>query len=105
LPGLGNGDSKDFKNYREITSLQSIPKKFFTKLRQKRCTICQLFTVRQILKSKEHKQKVLVNFIGLKQAFDNIWHDGMWIVMQNEGMPEQVIKSNVLQNTSKMRHS
>ena len=53
--------------------------------------------MRQILKSTEHNQKVLVNFIGLKQAFDSIWHDGMWIVMQNEGMPEQVIKSNVLQ--------
>jgi hypothetical protein len=49
--------------------------------------------MRQILeKSIEHNQKVFINFIDFKQAFDSIWHDGMWRVMQNAGIPEQLIK-------------
>jgi len=48
--------------------------------------------MRQILESIEHNQKVFINFIDFKQAFDSIWHDGMWRVMQNAAIPEQQIK-------------
>jgi len=62
----------------------------------RRSTIDQLFTMRPILeKSIEHNQKVFINFIDFKQAFDSIWHDGMWRVMQNTGIPEQLYTRDI----------
>jgi len=66
-------------------------------------TIYQLFTMRQILeKSKEHNQKVFINFIDVKHAFDSIWHDGMWRVMQNAAIAEQLIKLVQARHISKI---
>jgi len=39
--------------------------------------IDQLFTIDRYLKNLEFNQKDFINFIGFKQAFDSIWHDGM----------------------------
>ena len=100
-------NEKESKNYRGI-SPQSIPGKATEQnetvrpmnvksalgkeqasFRPGRNTIDQLFTMRHgSLKGIEHNQKVLINSIDFKQAFDSIRHNGMWRVMQNAEIPE-----------------
>jgi hypothetical protein len=105
------GDPQDCKNYRGI-SLQSVPGKVFTKMihnrmkqyveeflgeeqagfRSGRSTIDQIFTMRQIMeKATEHNQDLFINFIDFRQAFDCIWHEGIWRTMQHAGIPEKMI--------------
>jgi len=46
----------------------------------RRTIIDQLFTMRHtciLEKSIEHNQKVFINFLDFKQAFDSIWHNGV----------------------------
>lgn len=113
------GDKMDCNNYRGITLL-SIPGKVLSKVIQRRIsayveevlgeeqagfrpgrsTIDQLFTIRQILeKYIETNNTCYINFIDYKQAFDSVWHVGLWQAMRNFGIEEKLI--NLIQTVYK----
>ena len=112
VPIYKSKDKQECGNYRGI-SLLSIPSKVYTKILQQRLkkyveksvsdeqagfrkgrgTIDQLFVIRQLAeKYWEKKQTLFNNFIDFKQAFDSVWQKGLWQVLRNFGIPEDLIQ-------------
>src|SRR6218665_2572562 len=105
-------DTRDCNNYRGI-SLLSVPGKVYTSiLRQRlkryveeimaeeqagfraaRGTMDQLFVIRQLAEKYFEKNKNLYNnFIDFRQAFDSVWQQGLWQVLRNYGIPEELVE-------------
>ena len=112
VPIYKSKDKQECGNYRGI-SLLSIPSKVYTKILQQRIrkyveesvseeqagfrkgrgTIDQLFVIRQLAeKYWEKNQTLFNNFIDFKQAFDSVWQKGLWQVLRNFGIPEDLIQ-------------
>jgi len=52
----------------------------------------QLFVVRQLSEKYFEKNRTLYNnFIDFKQAFDSVWQQGLWQVLRNYGVPEELV--------------
>ena len=98
-------------SYRGI-SLLSIPGKVYTKVLQQqlkkqveevlaeeqagfrpgRGTVDQIFVIRQLAEKFFEKNCTLYNnFIDFKQAFDSVWQQGLWQVLRNSGIPEDLL--------------
>src|SRR3984885_7608136 len=104
-------DRRECSNYRGI-SLLSIPGKVYTRVLQQRMrryieeviaeeqagfrtgrgTIDQLFVIRQLAEKYTEKNKIVYNnFIDFRQAFDSVWQKGLWQVLRNYGIPEELV--------------
>lgn len=111
VPIHKKGDKKECNNYRGI-SLLSVPGKVYTRILQQRMkryvedivaeeqagfrvgrgTVDQLFVIRQLSEKFSEKNRTLYNnFIDFKQAFDSVWQLGLWKVLRNYGIPEQLV--------------
>ena len=40
----------------------------------------------------EHQKELFYNFIDFKKAFDHVWHDGLWRVLNEYNIDSQLIK-------------
>lgn len=101
-------------NYRAVT-LTSIPCKVFCKIilqrmqiridealkesqfgfRVGRGTVDAIFVMRQVMeKAKERKLTLHINFVDFKAAFDTIWREALWKMLEVlvEGVSEKLIK-------------
>src|SRR6218665_1184231 len=53
----------------------------------------QLFVIRQLAEKYFEKNKTLYNnFIDFRQAFDSVWQQGLWQVLRNYGIPEELVE-------------
>src|SRR6218665_3678861 len=105
-------DKRDCNNYRGI-SLLSVPGKVYTSILRQRLkryveeivaeeqagvwsgggTMDQLFVIRQLAEKYFEKNKTLYNnFIDFRQAFDSVWQQGLWQVLRNYGIPEELVE-------------
>ena len=111
IPLPKKGNTKQCQNYR-IISLTSHPSKIMLKIilnrlkkkaeeilseeqagfRAGRSTIEQIFNIR-ILNEKclQHQKMLVHNFIDFKKAFDRVWHDGLWQVMNEFNIDKNII--------------
>lgn len=111
IPIHKKNDKSECGNYRGI-SLLSVPGKVYTRILQQRLkryvdevvaeeqagfragrgTMDQIFTIRQIAEKYFEKNRTLYNnFIDFKQAFDSVWQQGLWQVLRNFGIPEELV--------------
>jgi len=102
IPIHKKNDKKESSNYRGI-SLLSISGKVYMQILQQRLkqyvektlaeeqagfrigrgTVDQLFVIRQLAEKYCEKNRTLYNnFIDFKQAFDSVWHKGLWQVLR-----------------------
>ena len=52
-----------------------------------------MFVIRQLAEKYWDKNQTLFNnFIDFKQAFDSVWQKGLWQVLRNFGIPEDLIQ-------------
>jgi len=59
-----------------------------------RSTVEQIFNCRIIIeKHLEHQKDLYHNFIDFKKAFDRVWHEGLWHVMRNYGIDENLVQT------------
>lgn len=112
MPIYKKKDRSDCSNYRGI-SLLSTPGKVYTRILQQRLrryvervvaeeqagfrtgrgTIDQLFVIRQLSEKFFEKNRSLYNnFIDFRQAFDSVWQEGLWQVLRNFGIPEELVE-------------
>ncbi len=62
------------------------------RFRAGRSTVDQLFNVRQLSEKYFEKNRTPYNnFKDFKQAFDSVWQQGLWQVLRNYGIPEELI--------------
>jgi len=55
--------------------------------------IDQIFIIRQLAEKYFDKNRILYNnFIDFKQAFDSVWQQGLWAVLRNFGVPEELVE-------------
>ena len=47
----------------------------------------------------EQEKKLCHNFIDYKKAFDRVWHNGLWNIMRNFNIDEQLI--SIIENLYK----
>ena len=47
----------------------------------------------------EHWRKLYHNFVDFKKAFDRVWHEGLWKVMRNFNLDENIIA--IIENIKK----
>ena len=53
----------------------------------------QLFVIRQLAGKYLEKNKTLYNnFIDFRQAFDSVWQQGLWQVLRNYGILEELVE-------------
>src|SRR3984885_8868260 len=105
-------DKTDCTNYRGI-SLLSTPGKVYTRILQQRLrryveeivseeqaglrrgrgTADPIFVIRQLAEKYSDKNRTLYNnFIDFRQAFDSVWQQGLWRVLRNAGIPEELVE-------------
>ena len=61
--------------------------------RKNRSTIDQIFTLRQILeKRREHNLAVHNVFVDFQKAYDSIHRDGLYTIMAEFGIPQELVK-------------
>ena len=106
IPTYKKNDRKECTNYRGI-SLLSLPGKVYAKCLEKKCrelvesklkvgqcgfragrsTTDQIFTLRQIFgKSWEFAKDVFACFVDLEKAYDRVFRDKLWKVLQEYGI-------------------
>ena len=58
-----------------------------------RSTVGQVFALKILIQHRIEKKdgKVFAVFIDYKKAFDRIWHDGLFSVLQQYGIPRKLI--------------
>ena len=58
-----------------------------------RSTVEQVFTLKMLIQHRIEKKdgKVFAVFIDYKKAFDRVWHDGLFSVLQQFGVPRKLI--------------
>ena len=44
-------------------------------------------------KNIEHGSKVFLNFVDYRKAFDRVWHDAIWAVLQKYGIDEDIMRA------------
>jgi len=55
--------------------------------------IDEIFTLRQISeKYVEYSKDLYACYIDFRKAFDSIWREGLWKVMQNMGYQENIVR-------------
>lgn len=112
------GDPHDISNYRPISLMSNIYKKFSTTLLQRLTPILDnkqpteqagfmkgfsttdhLQTLSQIIeKHTEFQIPLYIGFVDFKKAFDSITHTSIWQALENQDIPEvyiQVIKKDL----------
>src|SRR6218665_2642870 len=53
----------------------------------------QLFVIKQLAEKYFEKNKTSYNnFINFRQAIDSVWQQGLWQVLRNYGIPEELVK-------------
>ena len=51
-----------------------------------------IFVVRQIIeKAREHNVNLHLNFIDFKAAFDTIWREALWEILEHVGIPQKIV--------------
>ena len=59
-----------------------------------RSTVEQIFSSRVIIeKHLQHQRNLLHNFIDSKQAFDRVWHVGLWQVLRSFNIEERLVQA------------
>ena len=112
IPIPKKGDLKKCSNYRTI-SLISHTSKIVLRIilnrltpqaediladeqagfRKDRSTTEQILNCRILMeKHMDHQRQVYHNFIDFKKAFDRVWHDGLWNVMSEFGIDNDLVK-------------
>ena len=62
--------------------------------RQKRSTVEQIFNLRILIeKHLQHQKDLFHNFIDFKKAFDRVWHDGLWQVLRDFNIDNDLINT------------
>ena len=58
-----------------------------------RSTVEQVFALKMLIQHRieENDGKVVAVFIDYKKAFDRVWHDGLFSVLQQYGIPRKLI--------------
>ena len=58
-----------------------------------RSTVEQVFALKMLIQHRIEKKdgKVFAVFIDYKKAFDRVWHDGLFSVLQQYGVPPKLI--------------
>ena len=58
-----------------------------------RSTVEQVFALKMLIQHSIEKKdgKVFAVFIDHKKAFDRVWHDGLFSVLQQYGVPRKLI--------------
>ena len=66
-----------------------------------RSTVEQVFGLRMLIQHRIEKKdgKVFAVFIDYKKAFDRVWHDGLFSVLQQYGVPRKLI--NIIRYTAR----
>ena len=60
--------------------------------RKDRSTVQQILTLRLIAEEVTERQGKLYNcFIDFQKAFDSVWHQGLWAVLNNMMVPEKLV--------------
>ena len=61
--------------------------------RSGRSTVEQVFALKMLIQHRIEKKdgKVFAVFIDYKKAFDRVWHDGLFSVLQQYGFPQKFI--------------
>jgi hypothetical protein len=61
--------------------------------RSQRSTTEQIFNLRLLVeKHLEHQKELYHNFIDFKKAFDRVWHEGLWRVLKEYNIDNQLIE-------------
>jgi hypothetical protein len=61
--------------------------------RAQRSTTEQIFNLRLLVeKHLEHQKELYHNFIDFKKAFDRVWHEGLWRVLKEYNIDNQLIE-------------
>ena len=61
--------------------------------RAKRSTVEQICNCRiMIEKHIQHQKDLYHNFIDFKQAFDRVWHEGLWLVLRSFNIEEGLVQ-------------
>ena len=62
-------------------------------LRQGRSKVEQVFALEMLIQHRIEKKdgKVFAVFIDYKKAFDRVWHDGLFSVLHQYGVPQKLI--------------
>ena len=101
------------RNYRGMSLFSiGLPGKVYTKISQQRMkkyveeslaeeqagfragrgTVDEIFVTRQLAEKFYEKNRTLYNnFNDLKQAFDSVWQKGLWQVLGNNSIPENLV--------------
>ena len=112
IPIHKKGDRKECGNSRGI-SLLSVPGKVLTRIilnrigkiideeiRDNQCGLrlgrgCsdQIFLLRQLIeKNREFGKDIYISFIDFSQAYDSVWRDGMWELLEKYGVAPKMIR-------------
>ena len=50
-----------------------------------------IFTVRQLVKSLEHRSKVFLTFVDLRKAYDSVPREALWMALSKLGVSDKTI--------------